>query len=505
MGRRHPFPSSLGDLVAEDIEARCCHGPGDVYGEPVRLTGEEVAFLEDAYRIDPRTGRREFDIGAYVRRKGTRKSELGAWLVVVETTGPCRAYLDGGEAVARPPVDPSVICLATTEDQGDLVYGAFRSIVAASAHLAPLYDVGLEVTYLTEGPGKIELTQANNAAALDGARPTFEVGDELHLWTAKLRETFATVRRNLRKRHAAMPWLFAPTTPYAVGDDSVLESLHEAVGFRGTGRHKVGRLLVDWREASMHWDISDAVQLREGITEAGGDAHWSDTEGIAADWESGTVPEHEFRRYWLGQRFEAVRESWLPADAFEACRQPGLQLDVELPTWVSIDMALRHDTVAVVAVQRPDEGPLRAFAWTWDPDGDVVDIEDVEAKVKELHRACDVRDVAYDPAYFERSAQALADEGLPMLEFPQSPQRMVPACGVTYSAVCGGGIVHDFGAKETAQVIDATPRTAGEGWRLSKGKAKRKIDTAIALVIAVAEASHPEEVDVYDGPLVAFR
>lgn len=122
-----------------------------------------------------------------------------------------------------------MLCAATTEDQSDLVYGAFRSIVQASDRLRPHYDVGLEVTYLTGVPGKIELTQSRNAPALDGARPTFEVVDEPHLWLPPLHESYDTLRRNLRKRRAAQPWLWMATTAYQPGEESIAEIIHTHV------------------------------------------------------------------------------------------------------------------------------------------------------------------------------------------------------------------------------------------------------------------------------------
>ena len=41
----------------------------------------------------------------------------------------------------------------------------------------------------------------------------------------------------------------------------------------------------------------------------------------------------------------------------------------------------------------------------------------------------------------------------------------------------------------TDQVLSAVPRQTDTGWRLSKGKSKRKIDACIALVIALSRAT----------------
>jgi phage terminase large subunit-like protein len=117
----------------------------------------------------------------------------------------------------------------------------------------------------------------------------------------------------------------------------------------------------------------------------------------------------------------------------------------------------------------------------------------VESHLRELHRTYDVKEVAYDPAYFERSAQALADDGLPMVEFPQSAQRMVPACQTAYELICGGLVEHDGNPVFSDQVLAAVPRETDSGWRISKGKSKRKIDAAVAMVIAVARATARDE------------
>ena len=85
----------------------------------------------------------------------------------------------------------------------------------------------------------------------------------------------------------------------------------------------------------------------------------------------------------------------------------------------------------------------------------------------------------------------LADDGLPMVEMPQSAARMVPACSTAYEVIASGRLVHDGDPLFAEQVTAAVSRVVGEGWRLSKGRSKRKIDAVIALVIAVhAESLH---------------
>jgi hypothetical protein len=81
---------SLGYGVADWITAYCCHGPGDLQGEPVTIDDEMLAFVVACYRIDPTTGRRVFDEAVLSRPKGRAKTEIAGWLVCAEAFGPVR-------------------------------------------------------------------------------------------------------------------------------------------------------------------------------------------------------------------------------------------------------------------------------------------------------------------------------------------------------------------------------------------------------------------------------
>ena len=107
-----------------------------------------------------------------------------------------------------------------------------------------------------------------------------------------------------------------------------------------------------------------------------------------------------------------------------------------------------------------------------------------------------MREFAYDPAYFQRSSEILTDDGLPMVEFPQSRARMIPACGNAFEMIVNQRVAHDGSPQFVDQVLSAAQRMTDEGWRLSKGKSKRKIDAAIALVIALDRATLVNKTDI---------
>jgi phage terminase large subunit-like protein len=97
-----------------------------------------------------------------------------------------------------------------------------------------------------------------------------------------------------------------------------------------------------------------------------------------------------------------------------------------------------------------------------------------------------LQSVAYDPRLFEIPARMLADEGVQMVEVPQSPERMIPICGRLWEAIVGGRLAHDGDPILTDHVIGAARRDSSRGWSLSKSRSGRHIDGCIALALALS-------------------
>lgn len=248
-----------------------------------------------------------------------------------------------------------------------------------------------------------------------------------------------------------------------------------------------------WWEAESDCDIHDRKQWRK--------ANPNIAEGLldSDDMETATkqTTESAFRRWRLNQ-WVRTQESWLPVGAWERSLSDAELLE-DLPVWVGIDMALKHDSIAVVVAQ-PQNEKIVLRAKIWQPKLEGVDVSEIEQHLRELHNRYEVIEFAFDPAYFMRSAETLSDEGLVMVEFPQTGQRMVPACGQAYELIVGGKIAHDGSPTFTDQVLSAAQRMTDTGWRLSKGKSRRKIDACIAMVMAVDRATRKTK--TVEGPSV---
>lgn len=238
-----------------------------------------------------------------------------------------------------------------------------------------------------------------------------------------------------------------------------------------------------WWEAPADCDINDRKaweianpNLAEGLL---------DPEDLAVAVKQ--TAESSVRR-WRLNNWTRSQESWLPTGAWEQCVDHTLTLDEDLPVWVGIDMALKRDTIAVCVAQ-PQGERVVVRARIWQPEVDGVDVAGVEAHLRELHNTYQVQEFVYDPAFFERSAEILSDEGMNMVTFAQSAQRMIPACGNAYEMIVAKKVAHDGSPMFTDQVLSAAQRMSANGWTLSKGKSKRKIDACIAMVMALDRAT----------------
>lgn len=230
------------------------------------------------------------------------------------------------------------------------------------------------------------------------------------------------------------------------------------------------------------------------------------TEGLLSeeDMESASIQSTEaaFRRFRLNQ-WVRVEESWLPAGSWEKLVS-SRAINKTDASFVGIDMALKHDSIAVVIAQKQDD-IIVVEAKIWFPKDTGVDVAEIENHLRYLHKNLNILEFAFDPAYMQRSAEILADEGLPMVEYPQTSSRMVPACGQTYELIVNGKLAHDGSPSFTDQVLSAAQRMTDTGWRLSKGKSKRKIDACIAMIMAVDRATRTGDesdnisiVDIWD-------
>lgn len=318
-----PWPT-LGPQVCEFIEERAIFGPGDLKGQPARLSPEKRAIVYRAYEVYPKiiskayagagpglvvrdphplAGRRRFKRVGWSVRKGLAKTEGMAWFAYVElhAEGPvrCDGFDAKGQPVGRPVDSPYIPLLAYTKDQvEELAFGALYTVVTEGPD-ADLFDASLERIVRLDEFGRADgkaLPLAGSPNAADGARTTFQGFDEPHrLYLPRLREAHDTMDANLPKRPAADGWSLYVGTAGHLGQGSIAEDLHIEAQAIDRGEISEPRIFYFHRDA--------------GRTHRGDKQHGHDlrsTEGRIAAIAEATGPEGE---YGPGQ-FSDIAEKW---------------------------------------------------------------------------------------------------------------------------------------------------------------------------------------------------
>ncbi len=507
---REPF-RTLGLAAVDWIEHYLVHGPGDIEGTPIVMDDEFAGFVLRAYEVD-KAGRRRVRRAVLSRPKGRAKSELAAMLACFEALGPARfdhwaaagevspwgyAY-EAGDPVGRRVTRPEVLCVATAEDQAGNTYDGVRFMLdpeTCSAALAEDFgrvDVGITRTNVPGG-GVIEPVTSKDATR-DGAKSTFIVADESHLWVLpRLKRMHQVMVRNLLKRKASSGWMLETTTMYAPDEGSVAEGTHAYHQQVAEGRVGDRSLLFDHRQASAKWDPMLKRDRLAGLREVYGPAaKWMDLAAIAASYDDPQTSPAEWERYWFN-RPVSLQGSWLPQRAWDECHARR-----EVPDGarvvLGLDGSFNGDCTALAVVE-VGEFPHVGVAGLWErPNAGTdwqVPILDVENAIRDCFLRWEVVEVVCDPFRWARTIQLLRDEGLPMEEFPQSAARMTPATQRFSDLVNNRGLTHDGSPALTRHVGNAVLKRDSRGVRLYKESkhSARKIDLAVAAVMAVERAA----------------
>lgn len=116
---------------------------------------------------------------------------------------------------------------------------------------------------------------------------------------------------------------------------------------------------------------------------------------------------------------------------------------------------------------------------------------DVEQVLRDACRRWQVREIACDVFRWARTFQILEGEGLPVVEYPQTPSRMTPATTRFYEAVMLRTLTHSGDQRMARHVANCTVREDNRGVRLAKEHrySKRRIDAAVAAVMAFDRAA----------------
>ncbi len=469
------------------IEAFCRHSKGEWAGQPFILLPWQRKLVNELMAVE-RDGLRRYRT-AYVglpRKNG--KSTLCSALALY-------GLLADKEAGAE------VYCVAGDRRQAEIVFSEAKRMVLADRDLAAVVRIQ---RYHLEGPNNAVLRVLSADAALQqGLNPSFTIFDEVHVQKTDALWHAMTLGSGTRRQ----PLVIAITT--AGFDEATL-----AYRLYQHGREVEAGAVDDPTFFFRWWAAPDALDYRDPAAWRAANpalGAFLKAEDFATQVRS--TPESAFRRFRLNQ-WVTSEQFWLPAGLWEGQADASRTLDPRRPIAVGIDPAYSDDTFAVVVAQRQGEDTIlraRFFLNPYPPghsarEGWVVDHEEVRGYLRQLRQAYPVAATeidghtiagpayVFDPSSFTESAQILESEGLAMIEVPQTDPRMVPATRLFYDLLVDHRVWHDGDPILAAHLRNAVAIPRGEnGWRLRKAtkSSQKKIDGAIASVMAVFQAAEP--------------
>lgn len=429
-------------------------------GKPVQLRDFQKEIITGAYAPGVRTA-----LCSLPRANG--KTALAAMLAVAE--------LFVGDASAE------VLVVASDERQARITLRMASRMIELNpvlAERAHIYSDRIRVPH----NDSMLLPLPADPGALHGWDPSLLVVDELHVVSEAVWEAVTSVQG---KRPESLT--LAISTP-STSPDSIMWKLVEH-GRSGADPSFYFRefaapdgCATDDREA---WRLANPALACE-------DPFLSE-DGLAAAHR--TLREPVFRQLRLGQWVTGA-ESWLPFGLWDT-----LAAEVDVPprskVVLAFDGSASGDSTALVGCT---VGP-RPHLWVeglWENPGDPrwrVPRQDVDRAVDLAFSRYDVVEMACDPWGFRSEIEQWADRHgeRRVVEWNTAhAARMAPATDRMYASAVDGAFSHDGDPRLAAHVAHCVAKSTSQGDLVSKDKkgSPRKIDAAVAAIVALDRATH---------------
>ena len=430
-------------------------------GDPFEIEPFEAAFVQDVFDDKP-----------------------AVWLVVPEGSG--KTTLVSALALYHALHKPTafVPVAASSRDQAEWLYRQADGFVIRSPKIQMRFKCqeGFRRIKVPENGSRIQIFAADDRTG-DGAIFSLAILDELHRHrNLRLYRTWSGKRRKRRGQVVAISTAGEPNSEFEqVRQKVIAEAPADQLTIDGPYiRAEAGGIVLhDWalRDERMVDDMEAVAEAnpREDVT----------AEVLAEKRDDPSMTPAHWLRFTCNVAAALDGGPWLPNGAWQACEQK-LEIPEGAEVWGGIDLGMKHDTAALVWVWERGEDRYVVDAEIIEPpnDGSSLDVAHLEQRVREASKKYAIKAIAYDPWRFERSAQILGDEGFLMVEHPMTNARMAPASEQLYEAIIARRIAHNGDETLASHVTAGVPTETERGWRLTKRKAKDKIDALIALVIA---------------------
>jgi phage terminase large subunit-like protein len=462
------FAEAFGMITKDSVAGKA--------GGPLVLRDWQKSLLEHLFAWDEDGLRNRVSLVGMPRKNG--KSALGSVIGLYSLIlGP-----RGGETYS----------IATEKEQARIVFADAKRTVEASAELSAITKLYRDAIELPSFNSVYRVLSAESVSK-EGLSPTCVVLDEAHgLPDRELFDVFSLAMGARGKLATLIAITTAGVRSDRTGKDSIAFNLYNYGKRLASGEEVDPTFFMAW------WEAPEGADHRDPETWRLANPGFGDL-NAESDFHSAIkrTPEAEFRIKRCNQWVSSV-ETWLPAGSWDECAgevnlTPGDEIVL------GFDGSYNGDASVIVgAVVPKGEEPVKVFmvkAWEKDLEHDGpewrVDIGEVEQTVLDFCQNHNVKEIACDPFRWQRSMEVLEGYGLPVVAFPQSPQRMIKACAGFFDAVAEKRLIHDgdplLARHLSNTAVKLTP--AGPHIKKENPNSPRKIDAAVAAILAVDRAS----------------
>lgn len=469
-------------------------------GEPWRFTPEQARFVLWYYALRE-DGRFVYRDAVLQRMKGWGKDPLAAALMAAEMLGPVRfgGWGADGEPVAVPVGDAWVQTAAVSLDQTKNTMRLFPGLFTPAAKREYRVQIGKETIYAMADSRFLQAV-TRSPATLEGARASFVVLNETHLWTSSNdgHEMAAVIARNAAKSADGGARTLRITNAYQPGEDSVAERDREAWEAVQAGRAVEVGLLYDSLEAGPTAPLTaEAAPLV--VSAVRGDSWWMDPERLVSEVLDVRNPPSQSRRWWYNQ-IVATEDAWVSRQEWDACAIPPEEAALEDGDAITLgfDGSEYDDWTALVGC-RVSDGLLFTVG-LWDPDahGGEIPRAEVDAAVRAAFRRWDVvgfyADVHPWEAYIDAWDLEFGD-GLAMRSTMRSAigfdmrgrrREITEATERLHAAIVERRVPHIAEPRASQHVYNARRRPNAFGVAIGREhrESPRRIDWAVAAILA---------------------
>lgn len=428
--------------------------------KPFRLYTEQKEFLRRGLALTPE-GKMQFTELCFSAGKKSGKTGLAAMIVIytaVVLAG------QGGE----------VNLLANDLEQStSRVFRAVVSILQASPLLRDSADVTAN-RIVFRSTGTVITALASDYEGFSGGNPTLNVYDELAYYTSESARRLwdEGVPSPARK----ISFRLSVSTAGFDGEPSPLRDLYDRAIEHGT-------------------EVAPDLRVHENLL-----CYW--THEMRAPWQTTAWVEemrrtyarrpNQFRRLILNQ-WVSAESAAIDLEQWDRCTDPELRpvlVKSGMPVWAALDLGLKHDSTALVAVGWEGEKVrlVTHQVFTARP-GETLDVESVvESAILSLRNRFCLQECRFDPWQAVHLAQRLQRAGVPMVEFPQSlPNLSMMASNLIDVLRTNTLLLYpDDGLRQAASKTVMIESARGQ--RLGKAKQSDRVDPIIALAMAALAA-----------------